>query len=224
MRDKPSDTGTDADFQQYMAARWPVLVRTAYLLTGDRHLAEDLAQTALTKVYASWRHVRRADDVDAYVRRVLVNANAGRFRKRRVAEHLTAAPYDPTAHEPHAELAQRSMLMAALAELPARQRAVVVLRYWEDMSEKEVAAALGCSQGTVKSQASKALARLRQSTVLTDGIDGVGGGGEIGRIGGIREAHEVGKAAEVGNEGGPGGDRWARMGSELRKEEEEAVK
>jgi RNA polymerase sigma-70 factor (sigma-E family) len=166
MREKPTDTGADAEFQQYMAVRWPVLVRTAYLLTGDRHLAEDLAQTALTKVYASWRHVRRADDVDAYVRRVLVNTNAGRFRKRRVAEHLTAAPYDSAAHEPQAGLAQRSVLMAALAGLPVRQRAVVVLRYWEDMSEKDVAAALGCSQGTVKSQASKALARLRQSAVL----------------------------------------------------------
>jgi len=163
-----TDTNADAEFQAYMAARWPALVRTAFLLTGDRFEAEDLAQTALTKVYASWRRVRRADDVDAYVRRVLVNANAGRFRKRRVAEHLVAVPADGRAHEPHAGLAQRSALMAALAELPARQRAVVVLRYWEDLSEREVAAALGCSQGTVKSQASKALARLRNSAVLLD--------------------------------------------------------
>ena len=163
-----TDTNADAEFQAYMAARWPALVRTAFLLTGDRFEAEDLAQTALTKVYASWRRVRRADDVDAYVRRVLVNANAGRFRKRRVAEHLVAVPADGRAHEPHAGLAQRSALMAALAELPARQRAVVVLRYWEDLSEREVAAVLGCSQGTVKSQASKALARLRNSAVLLD--------------------------------------------------------
>lgn len=202
MREKPNDAGADAEFQRYMAVRWPVLVRTAYLLTGDRYLAEDLAQSALTKVYASWRHVRRADDVDAYVRRVLVNTNANRFRKRRVAEHLTAAPYDLAAYEPHAGLAQRSVLMAALAELPARQRAVVVLRYWEDMSEKEVAAALGCSQGTVKSQASKALARLRQNAALA---------GEIGRIGEFRE---------IG--GHLSDDLFARTDPEMQKEEEVA--
>ncbi|ACU69711.1 RNA polymerase, sigma-24 subunit, ECF subfamily [Catenulispora acidiphila DSM 44928] len=163
-----ADADVDAEFQAYMAARWPVLVRTAFLLTGDRFLAEDLAQTALTRVYASWRRVRRADDVDAYVRRVLVNANSGRFRKRRVVEHLVAVPLDGRGHAPHEPLAQRSALMAALAELPARQRAVVVLRYWEDLPEKEVAAVLGCSTGTVKSQASKALARLRNSAVLVD--------------------------------------------------------
>jgi RNA polymerase sigma-70 factor (sigma-E family) len=166
--DSEADAGADAEFQAYMAARWPVLVRTAFLLTGDRFLAEDLAQTALTRVYASWRRVRRADDVDAYVRRVLVNANAGRFRKRRVAEHLVAVPADGRSHLPHEPLAERSALMAALAELPARQRAVVVLRYWEDLSEREVAEVLGCSVGTVKSQASKALARLRTSSVLVD--------------------------------------------------------
>ena len=165
MTDQASEA--DTKFQQYMAARWPVLVRTAYLLTGDRHLAEDLAQTALTKVYASWRRVRRADDIDAYVRRVLVNANAGRFRKRRVAEQLTAVPLDSAgAGSTEGSVAERSVLMAALAELTPRQRAVVVLRYWEDMSEKEAAAALGCSVGTVKSQASKGLARLRLSPLL----------------------------------------------------------
>ncbi|NUR28291.1 MAG: sigma-70 family RNA polymerase sigma factor, partial [Catenulispora sp.] len=112
---------------------------------------------------------RRADDVDAYVRRILVNTNAGWFRKRRVREHLTAAPYDARAqHEPHEGLAQRSALMAALAELPARQRAVVVLRYWEDLSERAVADALGCAPGTVKSQAAKALAKLRASAALGD--------------------------------------------------------
>ncbi|MFL6110893.1 MAG: SigE family RNA polymerase sigma factor [Catenulispora sp.] len=175
MRGEPTGEASDAapddidtEFQHYMAARWPALVRTAYLLTGDQHLAEDLAQSTLTKVYASWRRVRRADDIDAYVRRVLVNTNASRFRKHRVAEHLTAVPYDATGHEPHADLAQRSALMAALAGLPKRQRAVVVLRYWEDLSEREVADVLGVSPGTVKSQASRALARLRTSSALGD--------------------------------------------------------
>ncbi|WP_194926876.1 SigE family RNA polymerase sigma factor [Catenulispora pinisilvae] len=163
-----SDADADAEFQAYMLARWPVLVRTAFLLTGDRFLAEDLAQTALTRVYASWRRVRRVDDVDAYVRRVLVNANSARFRKRRVAEQLVGVAADGRSHVPHEPIAQRSALMAALAELPPRQRAVVVLRYWEDLPEREVAAVLGCSVGTVKSQASKALARLRTSSVLLD--------------------------------------------------------
>lgn len=169
MRGEPTggDETADVEFQEYMAARWPGLVRTAFLLTGDRFLAEDLAQTTLTKVYAAWRRVRRADDVDAYVRRVLVNTNASRFRKRRVTEHLVAAPYDARGHEPHEPIPQRSALMAALAELPARQRAVVVLRYWEDLSEREVAAILGCAQGTVKSQAAKGLARLRANAVLS---------------------------------------------------------
>jgi RNA polymerase sigma factor (sigma-70 family) len=181
MADEVADI--DTEFQQYMAARWPYLVRTAFLLTGDRHLAEDLAQTALTKVYASWRRVRKADDVDAYVRRVLVNANAGRFRKRRVDEQLTDAVPDPGAgggyragagsgigigggEDAGAAVEQRSVLMTALAGLTPRQRAVVVLRYWEDLSEKQVASVLGCSVGTVKSQASKALAKLRVSSVL----------------------------------------------------------
>jgi RNA polymerase sigma-70 factor (sigma-E family) len=159
-------TEADAEFQEYMAARWPVLLRTAYLLTGDQHLAEDVAQTALTRVYANWRKVRKADDVDAYVRRVLINANTGRFRKRRVPEHLTASPPDGQGSDPHAGIDQRAVLMAALAELPARQRAVVVLRYWEDMTETQVASVLRCSVGTVKSQASKGLARLRTSAVL----------------------------------------------------------
>lgn len=159
----------DAEFGAYMAARWPVLVRTAYLLTGDLHLAEDVAQSALTKVYASWRRVRRADDVDAYVRRVLVNANAGRFRKRRVGERLTGVlPDGPGRDGAHGAVETRSVLMAALAELTVRQRQVVVLRYWEDLPEKEVASVLGISVGTVKSQASKAIARLRVSPVLAE--------------------------------------------------------
>ena len=155
-----------------MAARWPVLVRTAFLLTGDRFLAEDLAQTALTRVYASWRRVRRADDVDAYVRRVLVNANSGRFRKRRVAEHLVAVPADGRSHLPHEPLAERSALMAALAGLPARQRAVVVLRYWEDMSVEQTAAVLDISQGAVKSMASRGLGLLRESLAGFSGTSG----------------------------------------------------
>jgi len=163
---KKESADADAPFRDYVTARWPALVRTAYLLTGDQHLAEDLTQIALTKVYTSWRRVSKADNIDAYVRRVMVNANAGRFRKKRVPEHLSAAPPDADGHEPHAGLVERSVLMTELARLPAQQRAVVVLRFWEDMSEKQVASILNCSVGTVKSHTARALARLRTSPAL----------------------------------------------------------
>lgn len=152
----------DERFRQFVSSRWPRLVRTAYLLTGDRHEAEDVAQSALIKVYRSWRKVERSDNPDAYVRRVLVHCHNDRFRKRRVSQWLTdAVPDRPDVRDPLADSDERQRLMAALATLPPRQRAVVVLRYWEDLSESEVAAALQCSTGTVKSQAAKALAKLR---------------------------------------------------------------
>ncbi|MCX3061518.1 SigE family RNA polymerase sigma factor [Streptomyces beihaiensis] len=152
----------EAEFQEFVRARWSHLVRTAYLLTGDVHHAEDLTQTALAKAYRSWRRVSRSDSPEAYVRRILVNCNSDRFRKRRVAEALTAAPPEVAGHDEAVSRAdERDVLLAALTGLPPRQRAVVVMRYWEDLSEAEVAEMLGCSTGTVKSQASKALAKLR---------------------------------------------------------------
>ncbi|MFE9565124.1 SigE family RNA polymerase sigma factor [Streptomyces sp. NPDC006487] len=152
----------EAQFQSFVAARWNHLVRTAYLLTGDPHDAEDVTQAALAKAYRSWRRVARMDSPEAYVRRMLVTCNSDRFRKRRVAERLTASVPDTSVGDQAAAWAdERGALMEALAQLPARQRAVVVMRYWEDLSEAETADVLGCSQGTVKSQASKALAKLR---------------------------------------------------------------
>ena len=160
----------DEEFREFMASRWPGLVRLGYGLTGDRGLAEDLAQSALAKAYASWARVRRADDPDAYVRRILINANSNRFRKRRVAEHSAEHVPETGVADAADSFSQRSMLIAALMELPPRQRAVVVLRYWEDLSEAQVASIMGCSVGTVKSQASRALARLRTSAQLVEGI------------------------------------------------------
>ncbi|MER6539835.1 SigE family RNA polymerase sigma factor [Streptomyces sp. 900105755] len=152
----------EAQFQEFVRARWSQLVRTAYLLTGDPHHAEDLTQTALAKAYRSWRRVSRTDHPEAYVRRMLVSCNSDRFRKRRVAESLTDVPPERAGYDDAVSRAdERGMLLAALAGLPPRQRAVVVLRYWEDLSEGEVAEVLGCSPGTVKSQASKGLAKLR---------------------------------------------------------------
>ncbi|MFD7445671.1 SigE family RNA polymerase sigma factor [Streptomyces sp. NPDC059909] len=163
----------DAQFQEFVRARWSHLVRTAYLLTGDVHHAEDLTQTALAKAYRSWRRVSRSDSPEAYIRRMLVSCNSDRFRKRRVTEALTAAPPEVAGRDEAVSWAgERSALLAALAQLPSKQRAVVVMRYWEDLSEAEVAEVLGCSTGTVKSQASKGLAKLRTHPGLAQVMDG----------------------------------------------------
>ncbi|GAA2037031.1 SigE family RNA polymerase sigma factor [Catenulispora yoronensis] len=159
----------EAEFREYMASRWGDLVRFGYGLTGDRGHAEDLAQTALAKAYASWGRVRRADDLDAYIRRILINANHRRFRKQRVAEHEGQVPVEPSVADGTDVFDQREALVAALMELPPKQRAVVVLRYWDGLTETQAAAILGCSVGNVKSQASRALAKLRGSAQLRDG-------------------------------------------------------
>ncbi len=161
-------TDDGEDFSAFVTSRWPGLVRLAFGLTGDRWMAEDLAQTALAKAYVAWRRVSRADDPDAYLRRILVNASNRRFRRRRVTEQ----PGDPpeTAVDGPAELvSERAALLAALRQLPPRQRAVVVLRYWEDLTDAQIAASLGCSPGTVRSQLSRALAKLRTSAALAGG-------------------------------------------------------
>ncbi|HEY7013493.1 MAG TPA: SigE family RNA polymerase sigma factor [Streptosporangiaceae bacterium] len=166
------DSQAEAEFSEFMLGRWSRLVRLGYGLTGDQGLAEDLAQTALAKAFASWPRVRRAGDPDAYVRRIMLNANSARFRKHRVRELLTGAPPEAGPASPEDQAAQhddRSALIAALQRLPHGQRAVVVLRYWMDMTETEVAATLGCSVGNVKSQASRALAKLRLSADLAEG-------------------------------------------------------
>src|SRR6478609_5559114 len=155
---------TDEEFTELVHAAWPGLYRTAYLMLGDHQLAEDLTQTALAKTYASWRKVKDPAAAPAYARVVLANTAASWFRKRgwrneRPTEVLpeVGAESDP---------GTRTMLLDAISTLAPRQRAVVVLRYYEDMSVREVAQALGISEGTVKSQTSDALGRLRD--VLDD--------------------------------------------------------
>ena len=155
-------------FRQFMVSRWPGLVRLAYGLTGDWGLAEDLAQTALARACVAWWRVRRADDPDAYVRRILINASNRRFRTGRPREEARGLP-DAPLPDPTAVADQRTDLVAALRALPPRQRAVIVLRYWGDLSDAQVAALLGCSEGTVRSQAWRALAKLRVSTALAEG-------------------------------------------------------
>ena len=166
------DGSTETEFSEFAHGRWPQLARLGYGLTGDRGLAEDLAQTALASAYASWSRVRRADDPDAYVRRILVNAYRAGFRKRRVSEQPSGFPMEyvraaDMAHNP-GQPYDRAVIISALLGLPRRQREVVVLRYWLDLTEAQVAAALNCSVGNVKSQASRALAKLRSSAELAD--------------------------------------------------------
>jgi RNA polymerase sigma-70 factor (sigma-E family) len=162
------DHGAD-DFAEYMVARWPSLVRFGYGLTGDLGLAEDLAQDALTRACASWSRVKRADNVDAYVRKIMINSNRTRVRRLRVPEHLTWSPPEAQVVDSRGGADDRTELMAALMKLPIGQRTVVVLRYWLDLSEAEIAQTLGCSPGNVKSQAARALAKLRLSEELVKG-------------------------------------------------------
>ena len=163
----------DGEFREFMRARWPVMVRLAYGLTGDQGHAEDVAQAAFARAYASWPRVRRSGDPDAYVRQIVVNQNRNRFRKHRVTERLTDSPPEPGPADgawtdTERDYDDRSVLIGALQRLGPRQRAVIVLRYWMDLTELQTAAVLNCSVGTVKSQASRALATLRQDTDLVD--------------------------------------------------------
>ncbi|MBP2324876.1 RNA polymerase sigma-70 factor (sigma-E family) [Kibdelosporangium banguiense] len=153
----------EREFHDFVTARSPVLLRTAYLLTGNVHHAQDLLQTALMGTARRWSRIRRRDQPDAYVRRAMYNYQARWWRLRaRRPESPVAEPPERAASGDHAEqIAARDALIAALWQLPPRQRAVVVLRYYEDRSEAEVADVLGISLGTVRSQASKALAKLR---------------------------------------------------------------
>jgi RNA polymerase sigma-70 factor (sigma-E family) len=152
----------DAEFSAWMAARQPALLRTAYLLTGDHHSAEDLVQTTLAKVYLSWDKVHRREVIDGYARRVLINENNSVWRrawkKREVSSDVLP---DRTGVVDEYDEGQSSALWQFVQTLPRKQRAVVVLRYYEELSEAETAEALGISVGTVKSQASRALATLR---------------------------------------------------------------
>jgi RNA polymerase sigma-70 factor (sigma-E family) len=150
---------SDEAFAELVHAAWPGLYRTAYLLLGEHQLAEDLVQTALAKTYASWGKVREPAAAAGYARVVLANTAASWFRRRSWRNELpsSALPELPTSAEP----SDRPAVLAALATLPPRQRAVVVLRYYDDLSVRDVAHALGISEGTVKSQTSAALLTLR---------------------------------------------------------------
>jgi RNA polymerase sigma-70 factor (sigma-E family) len=160
----------DAEFTDFVRGNWAKLVRLGYGLTGDRGLGEDLAQSALAKAYASWPRVCRAGNPEAYVRKILVNASRDRLRRRRVDELLTDSMPEPVGSGPDDSAEIRTALMKALLRLPAGQREIVVLRFWLDLTETEAASAVGCSVGNVKSQASRALAKLRSNVDLKDEV------------------------------------------------------
>ena len=151
---------SDQEFTEFVHGSWAGLYRTAYLLVGDPGLAEDLVQTALAKTYAAWSSVRDMRAAPAYARTTLVNTAASWFRKRSWRNEVPTTDLPEASHEHDPTV--RPAVLDALAHLPPRQRAVVVLRYYEDLSVAETAAALGCSDGTVKSQTSKALDTLRR--------------------------------------------------------------
>ena len=153
----------DTDFTTYLEARQARLLRTAYLLTGDQHQAEDLLQTSLAKLYLAWDKVRDRGAVDAYVRRIMVNENNSLWRRgwRRRETATDAVPEVTPFHDRYDEGAGAEV-WAVVQTLPRRARAVVVLRYYEQLSEAETAEVLGISVGTVKSQCSRALASLRE--------------------------------------------------------------
>ena len=165
------DDASEREFREYVVNRRGILEREAYLLVGDVHLAQDLVQTTLAKAYVSWRRVSNSQYPDAYVRRILINANTSWLRRRRVREVLTdtaVETQDAYVAPPIGADTTRVDIMRALMALPKRQRTAVVLRYWADLPEAEVAAAMGCSVGTVRSQSSKALAKLRGQPALRD--------------------------------------------------------
>ncbi len=158
---------TPEGFSEYVVARQAALLRTAYLLTGHAQDAEDLVQTTLAKVVPHWRRIR--DNPEPYVRKVMVNENVSRWRRRRWRERPTDDLPELLATD--LDVAELLAVRDALATLAPRQRAVLVLRYYEGLSEAEIAAQMSISPGTVKSQARDALARLREALPVGDDVD-----------------------------------------------------
>jgi RNA polymerase sigma-70 factor (sigma-E family) len=151
-----------AGFAEFVRDRYVALVRHGAILTGDPGHGEDLAQEALVKTYRAWRRLHPDGDPEAYTRRVMVRAawRAGRRLWRQ--EVPTQAPPDRASGDPYDGMDTADLVLAALRTLPTQQRVVLVLRYWAGLSEREIAAELGCSVGTVKSRASRAVAALRR--------------------------------------------------------------
>ena len=162
------DRDDEAAFAQFVTREWSRLVRVGFLLTGDVGRAEDLVQQTLVKVHRHWRKLHREGSRYAYTRAALVNESTSWWRRKRVAENLGEIPAhaDRDSRDAYAGVDNRDALIRALHSLPPRMRAVIVLRYYDGLSEAETAHALGVSVGSVKSQTSRGLERMR--TVLGD--------------------------------------------------------
>jgi RNA polymerase sigma-70 factor (sigma-E family) len=161
-------SGKEEEFREYVASRGPALLRVAYQLTGQPADAEDLLQAALAKTYLAWDRVNDRASLDGYVRRAMVNINISWWRRRKLEEY----PSEELPETPVRDLPSpgeiHELLEEAINRLPARQRTAIVLRYYEDMSEPEIAKALGISIGTVKSTVSRAMAKLRGDLVVVE--------------------------------------------------------
>lgn len=152
-------------FRQFVEGSWHRLLRTAYLLTGDHGAAEDLVQTALMRTYRHWSRIESYEAPEAYVRRVMVNVNISAWRRRKAVVHVVAEPPEPAATGAAGDhqnaYAVRDELWRAVCAMSPRMRTAFVLRYFEDMTEAEVASVMGCAVGTVKSQIARGLTKLR---------------------------------------------------------------
>lgn len=151
----------EAEFRSFAASNMRALRRTAFLLCGDWHHADDVVQNVLTKLYSNWPKIQHRENVGAYVRKMVVRATFE--RRRRFSWHREVSfaqpPETPTADEPHVE--DCVVLLSALAKIPPRQRAVLTLRFWDDLDVAQTASILGCTEGTVKSQTARGLSALR---------------------------------------------------------------
>ncbi|GII84647.1 RNA polymerase sigma factor [Sphaerisporangium siamense] len=159
-------SGKDEEFREFVVARGPALLRAAYHLTGQPADAEDLLQAALAKTYLAWDRINDRASLDGYVRRVMVNINISWWRRRKLEEYPSEDLPETPVREGPAPGEVHELLEQAIDRLPARQRAAILLRYYEDMSETEIASTLGISIGTVKSTVSRAMAKLRGDLVV----------------------------------------------------------
>jgi RNA polymerase sigma-70 factor (sigma-E family) len=152
----------NSEYEQFVRARTPALIRCAYLLTGDQHLAEDLVQEALARTHVAWRGLHATGNAEAYTRKIMYRLQISVWRRRRFRETQQEAAPEPRVAGDHAhDVSLRVSMRRALAQLTPKQRAVIVLRYFEDRTEAESAEMLGIAVGTVKSTASHALEKLR---------------------------------------------------------------
>jgi RNA polymerase sigma-70 factor (sigma-E family) len=165
--EQPQASARDDSFPAFMAAALPSLLRFGYVLTGDPHRGEELVQSALVTTYRRWRHLRH-EEPHAYVRRAIVNAHTSLWRRHRREAPLPEGFDLPARSDGVTRYDDVDQVLRALRVLPPRQRAVIVLRYYDDLSEAEIARTLGCSPGTVKSQASRALRTLRRELENAD--------------------------------------------------------